>query len=181
MTLLGQTRQDLPFTACSQFQPTVLEGQLCFSLDLSLHGPNKTNSGLDSELLMIIDPGMTVAQSYSKENVETSTSFSLKHASNDDTSARIHLNTLASFTSSKAGRYTMSVLKKMTGSMNFQRLPDLDKHCQIGTYEACQSRGYLEEIHSQCGCLPWPFHSAGTIKVSYQLRVPCLTSPFCRV
>ena len=35
MTLLGQTRQDLPFPVCSQFQPVLFEGQLCYSLDLA--------------------------------------------------------------------------------------------------------------------------------------------------
>ena len=182
MTLLGQTRQDLPFIACDKFKPTVLEGQLCYSLNLSLHSPNKTNSGLDSELLMILDPGMTEAERYIKENFTTSsTFFSLKHFSNDDTSARIHLNTLASFTSSKAGKYSMSVLKKMTGSLNFLQLPELDKQCQIGTYEACQSRRYLEEIQAKCGCLPWSFHSAATIKVSCKTRVTFIKffSPGC--
>ena len=43
MTLLGQTRHDLPFTVCDKFQPTVLEGQRCYELDLSKIGTNKAN------------------------------------------------------------------------------------------------------------------------------------------
>ena len=44
-TLLGQTRQDLPFTACSQFQPTILEGQRCYSLNLTAIDTGKAGTG----------------------------------------------------------------------------------------------------------------------------------------
>ena len=156
MTLLGQTRQDLPFTVCDKFQPTVLEGQLCYTLNLGILNTDKTKSGLDSELLVILD-----ASSFQREftnHVETSKvqgTLSLKPSSNDGSSARIYMNTLSSFIDYRSGSYGMSVLKKMTGTEMFLNLPDSAKKCQIETFEDCHALRYIKEVIKVCGCVPW--------------------------
>ena len=55
MTLLGQKRKDLVFPACSYFEPTVLEKQLCYSLNLSSFKTNKIAKR--DGLMIIIDDG----------------------------------------------------------------------------------------------------------------------------
>ena len=65
--LLGQTRQYLPFTVCDQFKPTVLEGQICYELNLNKISSKKIKSGLKYGLLLIIDP----FKKEQKEQVET--------------------------------------------------------------------------------------------------------------
>ena len=162
MTLLGQTRPDLPFTFCSQFQPKVLEGQLCYSLDLSLLDKSKTNNGLKHGLVLILDsgtPGMSKSKPSRFRKGDTTTSLNLETASNAGNSARIYLNTLASFTDSRAGSFAMSVLKKTKGTKSFMNLPDNQKNCQIGTLENCQSQWYIKEVVARCGCVPWALSS----------------------
>ena len=65
LTLLGRQMPDVPFTVCDKFQPTVLEGQLCYSLDLGDIRQGETKAGLEQGLLLVID-GMNVVN-----NMET--------------------------------------------------------------------------------------------------------------
>ena len=158
MTLLGQNRHDLPFTVCDKFQPTVLEGQRCYELNLSKIGSNKAKSGIKFGLVLIIDP-------WEKEKnigVETSseiTSLNLESIIYSGSSAKIYLNTLASFRDYRAGSYAMSGLKKMTGTDTFRDLPDSAKKCKTETFEECHAVRYVAEVQKQCGCLPWGLNS----------------------
>ena len=158
MTLLGQTRQDLPFTVCDKFQPTYLEGQLCYSLDLSRMSNKKTKSGLKSGVVLIIDPFVKeLTQQTETRDIITSLNFeSLQHSGS---SAKIHLNTLASFTDYRAGSYAMFALKKITGTATFMELPDRVKKCKTETFEECYQIRYIAEVQKQCGCLPWGLNS----------------------
>ena len=145
---LGHPRQDLPFTACDKFRPTVLQGQLCYSLDLSLIATNRTKADLREGLLLMIDPGR-----YEDENDEPSMKL-------DTDGFKIYVNTLESFTGLKSGSYAMSNLKKMTGTENFKQLPDDTKHCQLDTYEKCQADMFLRTVQDECGCVPWSLTTA---------------------
>ena len=154
MTLLGQTRQDLPFTVCSQFQPTVLEGQLCYSLNLSKIAQNRAKPGLKFGLVLILDPSEKEHTSLI-ENSDEMTSLSFETFTNVESSARIYLNTLASFSAYQAGSYALSALKKMTGTEGFLNLPSKVKGCKTETFEECHATRYIKEVHKQCGCVPW--------------------------
>ena len=134
MTLLGHTRQDLPFTVCDQFKPTVLEGQLCYSLDLSSIKAEKSKSGERAGLLILIDQGVadqgkenTIDLNEMKEQIKE---IDIKGPSQHENYARIYLNTLTSFTDNRAGTYALSSLKKITGSRNFLELTDDQKKCR---------------------------------------------------
>ena len=110
MTLLGQTRQDLPFIACSQFQPTVLEGQLCYSLNLSLLNIHESKPGKVNGLWIVLDPGPVDNEPYieaEEGNIKNIGSLSLDGSAGDSSSARIYLNTLAGFTAYNAGSYAL--------------------------------------------------------------------------
>ena len=91
--------------------------------------------------------------------------LSLKPPSDDKSSARIYLNTLNSFTDTRTGTYSLSVLKKITGTKNFLKLPDKDKDCQIEAFEECQIKGYVKEIQDKCDCIPWALGIAVRSKV----------------
>ena len=56
LSLLGSTRQDLPFPVCDKFKPTMIEGQLCYSIDLSTNDVQTKNKKGNS-LLLLLDPG----------------------------------------------------------------------------------------------------------------------------
>ena len=165
MTLLGQTKEDLPFTVCSTFKPTVLEGQLCYSLDLSTLKTNRSKAGKRYGLLLLIDPGIDdkKQESESKQLDQKFTSLNLETVSGEQSFARIYINTLASFSDNRAGSYAMSVLKRMTGTEGFLELTD--KGCQIENFEDCQAKRYVKEVQKQCDCVPWAWSHALSIKV----------------
>ena len=161
MTLLGQTRQDLPFTVCSGFKPVILEGQLCYSIKPSTKNTDKTKTGMKNGLVLILDEGKPINHQKTKKNrKKTITSLNFETISQSESSARIYLNTLASFTGYRAGSYAMSVLKKMTGTNNFLELPFKDKKCRIETFEECHMPRYIAEVQKRCGCIPWALSKA---------------------
>ena len=157
LTVLGQDRQDLPFTVCDKFKPTVLKGQLCYQLDITKITTNGPEFGKNKGLLLILDPGISEEKLNKLHfdftgKIET---LNLEPRSQTRTSPKIYINTLSTFTDYRAGSYAMSALKSMKGTENFLKLPDDDKGCQIMTFEDCEVKSYVEEVQKQCGCLPW--------------------------
>ena len=182
MTLLGQTRQDLPFTVCSQFKPTVLEGQLCYSLDMSNIKTTKSKAGTNSAgLLFLLDQGSAKEQAKPskwirkvKQNNKKRAklaSLNLSPVSTDNTSTRITLNTLESYTDYRTGSYQLITLKKMTGTPSFMNLPLSTKKCQIESFADCQMNSFIEEVQKQCRCIPWAISKGLTLKVSVTLGI----------
>ena len=173
--LLGQDRQDLPFIACDKFRPTVLEGQLCYSLDPALLN-KKTKAGIEAGLLLVLDSGKSEASLNTRLNLDQTMkirNINIKPLIEDGSTARIYLNTLARFTTTRNGSFAMSALKSMTGSQNFMNLPDDTKKCQVESYESCNVKGYLEAVKEQCGCVPWALSSALTGKVRLSVVKAC--------
>ena len=58
MSMLGTVKEGLNFTACSNFRPTLHEGQLCYSLNLTSIDTGKTEAGKGAGLVIIIDIGI---------------------------------------------------------------------------------------------------------------------------
>ena len=54
---MGERRSDLDFIACDKFQPTLLDGQLCYSLNKSSFEKGETGTGERNGFFLIIDPG----------------------------------------------------------------------------------------------------------------------------
>ena len=171
MTLLGQTRSDFNFTVCSKFKPTVLEGQICFSLDVSQLKAVQSGEGKKNALLLLLDPienevdhGSTVP--YQKGSDITSLDMDSDTADTADT-ARIYIHTLSPLKLCKERGYVLSNLKKMTGTSGFLSLPDVDKDCAIDPYEKCQTEKFMVEVQKQCGCLPWTLSGIVTLEVRF--------------
>jgi hypothetical protein len=125
---------------------------------------DKTKEGLKNGLLLVLDLKKKDNSHVTERHADNFRSFNLEPESKQNTAAKIYLNTLASFTSFRSGRYAMSVLKKMTGTNNFLGLPVGQKKCQIETFEACWTKMYAESVQSQCGCVPWALSSALSLK-----------------
>ena len=122
MTLLGQKAEGINFTTCSQFRPTVLEGQLCYSLNLRIIARDNTGAGLDNGIFILVDSGISEkeldieTETFGDEEIVT---MRMEPSSPTKSSARIYLNTLSSISDYRAGSYAMSALKKMTGTDSF--------------------------------------------------------------
>ena len=160
MTLLGQTRQDLPFPVCDKFQPVVFEGQLCYSLDLAtLNLELETKPHKEHGLLLLIDPSQSMGEP--GRNFGGSSKFSrfgtlnMKLVNNVQKSASIHINTLGRFSDHRAGSYVLTTPKQMTGTQSFLDLSDDKKGCQIQDYEDCRVDAFFRKVQSKCQCIPW--------------------------
>ena len=137
--LLGEKRPELGnITMCNNFQPTILEGQLCHSLDVTKVKRKTTKSGKSNGLLLLLDPNPYHLNS-----------------SNKDVNLKLHIHTLARFTAYRPGTFAMSTLKRMTVTKSFEQLPDKQKKCLVHNREECQTRKYLDQVENNCGCHPW--------------------------
>ena len=158
MSLLGKSGDQFPFVACDKFQPYILQGQLCYSLDLrdSVRGGSKGGKG--NGLLLVLDPKIKSYENV-KGEVESEVNNDPNHL------ASIYLSTMTPFTNSKNGSYALSVLKKMTGTAGFLRIPDEEKNCQVEAFEECNTGMYLNKVAGKCKCAPWALSSDKKDKV----------------
>ena len=127
-------------TICDKFEPIILEGKLCYSLDISKLKKRPTKAGIENGLFLLLDPNP-----YQLKSIE----------SEDQSSAMVYIHTLAQYTAEGPGRHAMSALKRMTGTKSFEKLPDEQKKCHIHNREECYTQKYLEQVKNKCGCLPW--------------------------
>ena len=113
---LGEERQELQnLTICDKFEPTILESQLCYSLDVTKFERKATKLGKRSGLFLLLDPNPYPMES---ANVR------VKAARNDQESFKVYIHTLAPHTAFGPGAYAMHTLKKMTGKTSFYQMPE---------------------------------------------------------
>ena len=171
MNITGQYIPGLDFPVCNKFRPSILDGQLCNTLDLKdiLKGKVVTRPGRGFGLTLAIEQKEIAAPK--DEGLKTLTN-SLQSGQMyarmnvPKLSSSIHLNNLVKYTDFRAGLYKMSVLKRMTGTQGFLNLADVTKGCQNEEQTNCEKIKYLEEVQRKCGCLPWPLGPAITSEVS---------------
>ena len=164
MSIIGDMNNNLPFTACSQFQPVVLVGQLCYSLNITSIDTGKTGTGKGAGLVIIIDTGVQTTNEFESEDLNKNP-LALASSGIDAGSAGIYLDTLSSFTDFRDGSYTLTALKKMTGTDSFLKQTEEEKKCRIETLEDCQARSYIDRVQEKCGCVPWALTTALGTKV----------------
>ena len=133
-------------TVCDNFKPTILEGQLCYALDITNIEEYPTRSGKSNGLFFLVDP-----IPYKQNRMDGKT----QHSKMDDQNFKITIHTLARYTTFGHGSYAMSTLKRMTGTKSFKQLPDYQKKCLVHNRDDCQTQKYLEQLQKKCKCIPW--------------------------
>ena len=142
---LGEERHELQnLTKCDKFEPTILESQLCYSIDVTKLGRKATKTGKPSGLSLLLDP-----------NPYHIRSTDVKAARNDQESFKVYIHTLAPHTAYGPGAYAMHTLKKMTGKPSFYQMRDSQKECQVYSREKCQTEMILKDVKTNCSCFPW--------------------------
>ena len=169
-SFLGVHSPNLPFVSCSQAQPTVLDGQLCYSINASHSFSKVSKNGRENGLLMLLDFGPLRSQQGQEamnENKEVWTKgmpLNTEMSDEDKTSVRVYVQTLSEFSSYGEGGFAMSELKRMTGRPNFLEFPDSLKKCQIEARDKCRILKYFERVQDQCGCVPWALADFQAVK-----------------
>ena len=145
-SILGHQRPELGnLTMCDKFEPTVLEGQLCYSLDVAKLGRKPTRPGKEHGLFLLLDP-----KPYHLNSNERTIGSKTK-----DNSVKLFVHSLAQFTTFGPGSYGMTTLKRMTHTKSFEQLPEHQKKCLAHNREKCQTQMYLEQVEKECKCIPW--------------------------
>ena len=137
--MLGKKFRNWDFVACDKFQPTVFNGQLCYSLNISQVVPSTESKGGDGNGLLLVLDEPSVLDFVDHERLLTT----------------IHLNTLARFSVGRPGKYAMTALKKMTGTEAFMSMSNSEKECQLESFDECNKERVLAAFQRECNCYPW--------------------------
>ena len=140
--LLGQERPEENMTVCDKFEPTVFNGQPCYSLNISKLDKQPTRKGKAGGLFLLVDsnPG---------------------HDPDAPNSFAMYIHTLEQYVGSEAyevlegGVYKMKNLKRMAAAESFELLSDSQKECQVHNLVECQTKRFLDKVKSNCSCIPW--------------------------
>ena len=178
LATLGEPVGGLEFPVCNKFQPTILGGQLCYSLNVSSvvsTAENKTESGKKKGIFFAVD--LTKDRIYGGKEGKKSNRFLYPDSSIDENTFSVHINTLSRVSDTRPGLYVMTVMKKMTGTESFLALPDETKDCQLEPQDECKRRRYAEEAQKLCACVPWVLGRALPEQVGVQLYIWSDASP----
>ena len=143
-SLIGHKLHELGnVTTCDKFEPTILEGQRCYSLDVGRLKRKPSRPGKKNGLFLLLDSTPYHLNDAQKGNKE------------EEYSIKVFVHSLAQYSTFGPGSYGMSALKKMTGTESFEKLPDHQKKCLVHNREECQTQKYLEQVERECECIPW--------------------------
>ena len=138
---------------CSHLRPTILDGRLCFSVNI----PGLlTESGDKAGLQILLDPVPATPDPGFKLSQETTLHDQiLTRRSMMDNQAEVNIMTLTRYRKRGSGVLAMTALKEMAGTDKFLEMDDMVKGCSLRSLEACQTQGFLEQVVADCSCLPW--------------------------
>ena len=160
MTSLGHDIDGLGFPACDQFKPDIMDGHLCFTLDIKrMHSEDKarTAHGKGTGLWLLVDPGSYYLTGLSSSKEKTPRSIISTKNVIPEHYISYNINNLVRFTDHRAGVYMIGGIKKMAGTDAFLALSDDVKGCQKEEEKRCKKERFLKELEKQCGCVPWIF------------------------
>ena len=128
MDSMGQLIDGLEFPICTKLLPRVLEGHLCYTVNISsLVTKYDTKSGKEHGMSLLLDFNddrnvQVEEQSNTVSSNEKSSPFNVEKGSKNY--PKIYISTLGKFSDYRAGHYGMYFLKKITGTTNFLEEPD---------------------------------------------------------
>ena len=154
---------NLTFPICNSFKPTIFDGDLCYSIDVSNSiMSDERNIGFlkEKKLLLAVDPESSLVDvDAPKLSISTAHTVIPEREKIPSNSISIHLNNLVRYTDARPGVYKLSQLKKMSGSDGFLGLPMETRQCQTEEQEKCKTRSFVEALQERCGCVPWSLRS----------------------
>ena len=147
--MVSELRPNISFPLCTSFRPTVLEGQLCYKLQVN----TTSRKGKRYELILLLDYQEDLSLHYSSGNEDDIDLQNLNFDAAESVQkkeAKIQINTLSSDKDFGEGAYKMSVVKKMTAKSAFLKMPMKDRNCQVEPFEECRTNALLK----WCKCKP---------------------------
>ena len=145
----------ITFPLSSAFNPTFLEGQLCYELKLKL----PSGKGRREQLMFVLDYNeeRSLQISSAQERVADFQfsrgimDFDAAVQSLQSISAKVHIGTLSPYMRFGGGIYTITDVKRMRSKDAFLEMPFEIRNCKAESYEECRTRRLMVE----CNCVPW--------------------------
>ena len=164
---MGSYIKNMTFPMCNKFKPIILDGNLCYQLDVNQHitRPWKRSQGKSSGLLLVIDTSLerSVGNIEDQNQVvknESPEFMDLDNVPLDKTFLpKVYIHTLSRYIGYGGGSYAMTSLKEMTGTDKALALPEKKKRCQDVNVEECQNHQFLLQSKT-CNCRPFWMGSA---------------------
>ena len=110
----------MSFPICTSFKPTLLEGQLCYKLDLKMEESSHSGQGQKNELMLLLDYNTQLSlqpKAGSSDNVGTGNIIYLDTVDTERYEAKIHINTLSQMMKFGGGSYKGSPFQLVTTSI----------------------------------------------------------------
>ena len=157
----------ISFALCSSFRPTMLEGQLCYKLNLNT---TRSGAGKENQLMLVLDSNedrsfqtlsTKVEENLTKEDLSGLTmKLGIPYESAGE-AVKTRIGTLSHNNHFGGGTCKMTVVKRMSAKPDFLEMPLSDRKCTGELYEDCRTRKLLEE----CNCVPWevPGYQVGVL------------------
>ena len=143
---------NISFPLCSSFKPTVLEGQLCYKIEVQ----GTAEQGKVNELMMVLDYNEDRSLTSPFKNQTRSVSSNITTVNLDPAGdyqqrkAKIKIDTLSNYVGFGAGSYRMMNVKRMTATTDFLGMSFDVQKCAMEKFEDCRTKKLLEE----CNCVP---------------------------
>ena len=146
------TLPGLTFPLCSAFSPTILEGQLCYELELN----QPSGQGRRNQLMFVLDYNQDRSLQISSEEEKAVDERVSKWTMGFDDAvqslqAKVHIGTLSPFTHFGGGIFTITDVNRMRSTDAFLEMPLAQRNCEVDLYEDCRTRKLLAD----CNCVPW--------------------------
>ena len=90
--------------------------------------------------------------------------------------AKIHIDTLSSFKGFGGGTYKMTMVKKMTATEDFLKMPPGDRKCEVERYEECRAGKIIDE----CNCDSLAIFGAQVTNESFSFSAKCSCLMYCK-
>ena len=115
--MLGErvdTATNRSFVACSHFEQTILDGQLCSSIDVNRVAKKKSGAGKRNGLLLVIDAAMNPEQKRKYRKLKSIdhmiTTLNIEQKNTDTQGVKIYINTLEKFETFSSGKKFSAVM-----------------------------------------------------------------------
>ena len=151
----GKFMSNIYFPVCDLFDPVVLDGKLCYQMDMAKKMPKeKTFQGDGLTLLLDANIDKSVVRLAERNEKNNPTALDLKedHVETEKL-VEVNIGTLAPYSAFGPGNYILSAVKQMSATEGFLAMSKKKRECEKEKFEACQKRLFQERI-KECGCTP---------------------------
>ena len=153
--LKGKFISNISFPVCDLFDPVVLDGRLCYQIDMTKEMP-KASTVRGEGLTLIIDANIdkSVSKEMKKEVKNNLKSFDLREAPVETKKfVELNIGTLAPYSAFGPGNYILTAVKRMSATEGFLSMSKKKRECEKEKFESCQKRLFQEGVKT-CGCTP---------------------------